>query len=102
MKKLLRKLKEGRRNTSGSVAIEFALIAPIFFLLLFGIIEATLALFANMVLENATKETARLIRTGQAQNSKMSQAQFRQAVCDRISIVMSCDADKLYIDIRSF
>jgi Flp pilus assembly protein TadG len=93
----------GRRGaSSGSVAVEFALIAPIFFLLLFGIIETTLALFASMTLENGMKTVARLIRTGQVQGQNMSQAQFRQVLCDQIDVVLSCDPARLYIDVRSF
>src|ERR1700730_11975140 len=91
-----------KRRNSGSVAIEFALIAPVFFLLLFGILETTLALFASMILENGMKQTARLIRTGQAQTSSMTQDQFRTALCDQVNLVLSCDASRLYIDIRSF
>jgi Flp pilus assembly protein TadG len=97
-----RLLKNGRRDAKGSVAIEFALIAPIFFLLLFGIIETTLSWFATMMLENAMKDTARLIRTGQAQNSNMTQQQFRAALCNEVSIILSCDETRLYIDVRSF
>lgn len=95
-------VKEGKRNTRGSVAIEFALIAPIFFLLLFSIIEITLSWFAGMLLENGMKSTARLIRTGQAQNANMTQQQFRDALCNYVNIVMSCDPSQLYIDVRSF
>jgi Flp pilus assembly protein TadG len=92
----------GQRSTSGSVAVEFALIAPIFFLLLFAIIETTLALFAGMTLENGMKTVARMIRTGQVQAQNMTQAQFRQQLCNQINIVLSCDVQKLYIDVRAF
>ena len=103
MRRLFRTLvKDGKRNTKGSVAVEFALIAPIFFLLLFAILETSLAWFGGMVLENGMKQTARLIRTGQAQNSNMTQQQFRDALCAQISVVLSCDPDKLYIDVRSY
>jgi len=95
-------VKDGNRNTSGSVAIEFALIAPIFLLLLFAIIETSLAWFGGMVLENGMKQTARLIRTGQAQNTAMTQNQFRDALCAYISVVLSCAPDRLYIDVRSY
>jgi Flp pilus assembly protein TadG len=91
----------GRRANGGSAAIEFAMIAPIFFLMLFATLETGMAYFANMTLQNAVQQTARLIRTGQAQKTNMSQAQFRQKVCDQIKVLLSCD-DKLSIDIRSF
>ena len=92
----------GKRGQSGMVAVEFALIAPIFFLMLFAILETGLALFASMLLENGVKTTARMIRTGQAVSANMTQAQFRQALCDQINLVLSCDASKLYVDVRAF
>jgi Flp pilus assembly protein TadG len=68
----------------------------------FGIIETTLALFASMTLENGMKTVARLIRTGQVQGQNLSQAQFRQVLCNQIDIVLSCDPARLFIDVRSF
>src|SRR5688572_990660 len=91
-----------RRGQAGNAIIEFAMIAPLFFLLLFASLETGLAYFANMTLQNAVMGTSRLIRTGQAQKSNMSQAAFRNAVCAEISMLLSCDASKLYIDVRSF
>ena len=55
-----------------------------------------------MVLENGVAQTARQIRTGQAQNGNVTQAQFRTALCNQISFLLSCDASKLYIDVRDF
>jgi len=52
------------RNQEGSAAIEFALIAPAMFLLLLGIIEISMAMFASSVLENATTFSSRIGRTG--------------------------------------
>ncbi len=95
-------LKRGLRNSKGTAAIEFAMIAPIFFMLFFAITESGLAYFANMTLENGVAESARLIRTGQAQGLSITKAQFRDIVCEQIEMLMSCDSDKLYIDVRAF
>src|SRR5580765_1860610 len=94
--------KSSKRGTSGSVAVEFALIAPLFLLLLFGMIETALATFAGMMLENGMKTVARLVRTGQAQGTNMTQTQFRTALCNQVSVVLSCDQTRLYIDVRAF
>ena len=94
--------RSGRRGNSGSAAIEFALIAPLFFLLLFAIFETGMLFFADMTLENGVATTARLIRTGQAQSSAMTQAQFRTALCGQISFLLSCSSSQLFIDVRSF
>lgn len=53
-----------RGDESGATALEFALVAPVFFLLLFGIIEYSVILFAKSVIEGATSVTSRLGKTG--------------------------------------
>ncbi len=47
------------RRHPGQAVVEFALVAPWFFLLLFGIIEAGRFVFYYEVLNNATREGAR-------------------------------------------
>ena len=47
------------KHSHGQSMTEFALVAPIFFLLLFGIIEAGRFIFYYEVLNNATREGAR-------------------------------------------
>src|ERR1700712_2889197 len=74
-------LRRFRRNHRGSAAVEFALVAPIFFGLLFAIIELAMVFFAGQVLETATQDSARLIMTGQAQMSAFTQTQFKNLVC---------------------
>ena len=92
----------GSLGTSGSAAVEFALVTPIYLLLTFSISEIGMASFADLVLQNAVQASGRLIRTGQAQAQGMSQSQFRANVCARISFIMNCDAGNLLMDIRSF
>jgi Flp pilus assembly protein TadG len=48
-----------KHRSRGQALAEFALIAPLFFLLLFGIIEAGRFIFYYEVLNNATREGAR-------------------------------------------
>ena len=48
-----------KRRSRGQALAEFAMIAPLFFLLLFGIIEAGRYIFYYEVLNNATREGAR-------------------------------------------
>jgi Flp pilus assembly protein TadG len=74
----------------GSVAVEFAIIAPVFFFLMFVIAETALVFVAEQVMDNAVFETARLIRTGQAQNADMSSDDFKNEVCARVEIFVDC------------
>ena len=67
-------LRRFRRNRRGSAAVEFALVAPVFFALLFAIIETAIVFFASQVLETVTQNSARQIMTGQAQDANYAQA----------------------------
>lgn len=73
--------KDGRR---GSAAIEFAMIAPVFFLFLFGIIETGVIYFAQSTLTNAVEDAARLVRTGQLKGT-ITADQMKNAVCSEIA-----------------
>jgi Flp pilus assembly pilin Flp len=58
-------LRRFGRNRKGAAAVEFALVAPIFFAVLFAIIELALVFFASQILETVTQDSARLVMTGQ-------------------------------------
>lgn len=94
-------LRRFRRNRRGSTAVEFALVAPIFFALLFAIIETAMMFYAGQILETATQDSAREIMTGQAQDQALSQAQFKQLVCAKLTGMFDC-ADGVYVDVRSY
>lgn len=107
-------LRRFRGNRRGSAAVEFALVAPIFFALLFAIIETALMFFASQVLETITQNSARAILTGQAQAQGGSvaacqtapgvvaacdQTTFKAYVCSQIPALFDCS--KLYVDVVS-
>jgi len=94
-------LRRFRRNRRGSAAVEFALVAPLFFGLLFAIIELSMVFFASQVLETATQDSARVIMTGQAQNASFTQAQFKNLVCSRLTIMFDC-VNGVSIDVQSY
>ena len=81
--------------------VEFELVAPIFFALLFAIIETAMVFFASQVLETVTQDSARMIMTGQAQNASYTQAQFKTYVCGKISVMFDC-ANGIYVDVKSY
>lgn len=92
--------------------MEFALLALPFCVIIFASIETFVAFAGEQLLANATDTLARKIRTGeitfnQGKPTDMTQAQFRQAFCDEIAIMMTCSATevaqpaKLYLDVRN-
>jgi Flp pilus assembly protein TadG len=94
-------LRRFRRNRRGSAAVEFALVAPIFFAVLFAIIELALVFFASQMLETVTQDTSRLILTGQAQTASYTQASFKDAVCAKLTVMFDC-VNGVSIDVQSY
>ena len=96
-----RRLAVRLRANDGSAIIEFAFIAPIFFLLLFAILEIGVIFFAQSTLQHATDNLGRMIRTGQVQGAALTQSAVRQLVCNDIAGLIPCDTN-LYVDVESF
>lgn len=49
---------------AGATLVELALITPVFLMLIIGIIELSMAYFANMTMQHAVREGARYAVTG--------------------------------------
>jgi Flp pilus assembly protein TadG len=94
-------LNRFRRNRRGATVVEFALVAPMFFALLFAIIENAFMFFASQVLETVTQDSARLIQTGQAQTGAYTAAQFKADVCARITVMFDC-VNGISVDVQSY
>jgi len=101
------------KEKSGTSAIEFALLALPFLVVVFASLETFTAFTAEQLLANATETMARKVRTGEITfginaATDMSQEQFREAFCDEISIIMTCseteakNPSRLFLDVRSF
>jgi len=99
LRSLRQRLHDGRR--SGSAIVEFALIAPVFFLMIFALMEIGIIFFAQSTLQKATNDVARLVRTGQVQNGAMTQTQIHDRVCSDIAPLIPCDSN-LRVDVESF
>jgi Flp pilus assembly protein TadG len=107
-------LRRFRRNRGGSAAVEFALVAPVFFALLFAIIETAIVFFAGQVLETITQNSARVLMTGQAQSGLVAtcadpvsgaalactQSTFKTYVCNQIPALFTCA--NLFVDVQSY
>lgn len=92
------------KNQRGVAALEFALVAPLFFGFVLGIVDVCLYFAVAGQLQHAVVQAARQIRTGNVVgNTGASRDAFRVAVCDHIKIglVNNC-ATNVRVDIRSF
>jgi Flp pilus assembly protein TadG len=97
-------IRRFRRNRRGSAAVEFALVAPVFFALLFAIIETGLMFFADQVLETGTQDSARLMYTHQAYDTGMDETAFKTDLCGRISTLFNCTGNlaSLTVDVQYY
>lgn len=59
-RKLARPCRSGRRNRRATAAVEFAVVAPVFLLLVFGMIEYGRMVMVQQVITNASREGARV------------------------------------------
>ena len=94
-----RDISRFRAAQQGATVVEFALIAPAFIACLFAIIQTTLFLFAQQVLQTAAVEAGRIM-TGQSQNSNVSQNQFATNVCPLVQALFTCS--KLMVNVQAY
>ena len=96
-----KQLERFAADKRGLAAVEFAMIAIPFFLLIFGLLEVCVIFIMSSVLEHGASEAARSIRTGQFQQAGFDQAQFKNDICGELFGMLSCDS-KLQLDVKTF
>ncbi len=96
-------VKKWRRDDDGATAVEFAMVALPFLLMLYGIIGVGLFYFTTFSLENAIEQASRQIRTGQAQTGTppLNAATFKASVCANVPQFVDCGS-KLYVNVMNF
>lgn len=91
------------RDERGVTVIEFAFLAIPFFTLIAAILETSLIFLGGQILDSAVQDSARLIRTGQAQTRTpaYSADDFRAAICAGLYGMFDCAAgsDKLRVNV---
>ncbi|MCJ8517903.1 Flp pilus assembly protein TadG [Pseudorhizobium tarimense] len=98
-------LKPLLHSRDGAAAIEFALLAIPYFLIVFAIIETFIAFTGEQLIGNAVDTMSRKLRTGQITAENTDEAAFRTQFCDEIAILIQCSGakdNKLILDVRSF
>ncbi len=84
----------------GAAAVEFALVAAPFIALLVAIIQTMVVFLAQRLLDEVVSQASRVILTGQAQTSSLSQAQFADWVCQKTVIFFTCS--NLMVNVQSY
>ncbi len=88
------------RSKSGSALIEFAMLAPVFFLTIGGLVEYVLFQYKSYALNHIVYEAARNLQTGEIQGAADKQVAFSDEVCAQAAGVIDCN--KIDYDVRSF
>ena len=88
----------------GLAAVEFAMIAMPFFLMIFGTIELAVIFIMQAILDNAAAEASRQIRTGQLQTSGADQAGMETAFKTSLGneLFGLLDPNKVIYDVQTF
>ena len=76
------------------------MVAIPFFLLLFGILEIGLMLLVDALVETAASDAARQVRTGQAQEQKLTPEQFKAQFCAEMSLFSADCNQRAFVDVR--
>lgn len=84
--------RRGLRSDTGAAAVEFAIIAPLLFLLLFGLIDFGLAINARIVAANAAREGARVGSLGGTEAQIRAQVASASSTLDqsRVTVTVAC------------
>ncbi|WP_423069260.1 TadE/TadG family type IV pilus assembly protein [Devosia sp. CN2-171] len=86
-------IRRGRQfgcDERGVTAIEFGILALPFFTIIGATLETAMIFLAGQVLDSAVQDTARLVRTGQAQTAEWDGDDYRAAICDRLYGMFDC------------
>lgn len=95
--RIVRRLKA---HESGATAVEFALIGPVFLILLLSMMETALVFLAGLVLDDATTLASRKIFTGTVQSSSFTKEKFKEELCANVPALLDC-ANGVIIDVQS-
>ncbi len=88
------------RQRSGATAVEFALIAVPFFLILMATAQTAIVFMAQQELETVTEQASRLILTNHATN--MSASAFASQVCAVPGATIMFNCSKFMINVQNY
>jgi Flp pilus assembly protein TadG len=75
-------------DESGSPAVEFALVFPIFIAIVLATLQAGSIFLAKAVFESGAEEGARTVLTNQT--STLTAAQFKTEICNQLTALFNC------------
>ncbi|MEQ8748904.1 MAG: pilus assembly protein, partial [Amphiplicatus sp.] len=96
------KIRRGRflRDRRGASAVEFAIVAPVFLMLMFSTFEVGWYYFVNSTVDGAATSAARMLRTGQAHGVSSGEF-FHQIVCPKVKLLGDCSS-RMTVEVKKF
>ena len=94
MVKLSQRLRAFPHRQDGATALEFALVGPVFFALIFSMIETGWIMTKGAMLDYAVGKSARMIYTGQAPDQGVLEA----VICEEAQLFSNC-AENLNVEL---
>ncbi|NEX94685.1 TadE/TadG family type IV pilus assembly protein [Caulobacter sp. 17J65-9] len=91
------------RRDDGATAVEFAFVIGPFLFMLFAVLELAIVFTVSALLENATVDTSRRIRTGELQTAGgATKTTFRNDICAHMPLLETQCRERLQIDVRTY
>lgn len=90
------------QDRRGSTALEFAMLAIPFALLVFAILESCISFAGQEVMANAADDVARQLRTGQIRKADVTEASIKQNICSRLEVMVAKNCPGLLVDLREY
>lgn len=97
---MIARLRRLGRDTGGVTLVEFALVAPVMFVLLGALLELGYVAFARSTLESAILDASRSARVAECPGE--AAALIEEEVVDRMAVVISHDGSPPELTVRSY
>lgn len=91
-----------KRNKEGATAIEFAMLILPFSMITFAILETAVSFTAQEIISNSVDKLSRQVRTGQITAGDLTQAEFRDLICQDLEVLVSDGCPELEFDLKSY
>lgn len=88
------------REEGGNVMVEFAMLAPVFFMLVMGLVEFVLYQYKMYALNHVVYEATRNLQTGEVQSASDMRAEFDTLCQESAGPLMNCN--DIQWDVRSY
>lgn len=112
MRRLAHRLRRFSAASDGATAVEFAMVAFPFFLLIFAILEIAMVFMISTTLDASMTTAARTIRTGELQTGNAALAtpktpaqlagDFKTQICANLGWLQGSCSTNLDVDVRTF